>query len=276
MDDAAIKIKKSKAAIRQTFDAVADAYGRGGAHFFHDAGQVMADLLPLGGHEQVLDVACGTGSTALPLARRLSVGAVTGVDLSTGMLAEAKKSAQENGLHNIDFQAADMTALPFEEDTFDHAVCSFGLFFLEDMSGLLAHIASKVKPGGRVIVSGFCGESFMPGGQLSFERLRAYGIEVPDKPMGWKLMAEPEQLQALFDSAGLASLDITRKSLGYHTDLNGWWEVMWNAGFRGLMAQLGDDLERFKQEHLAEMAALADDQGIWLEVDVNFSQGVVG
>ena len=273
-DDTIIQEQKSKDSIRDVFDAVAADYGLGGAKFFHTSGQYMADLLPLQGDEHILDVACGTGATAIPLGGRLPDGKVTAIDLSPGMLSQAKKHAEAEKRLNIDFKMGDMTALPFEDQHFDHAVCAFGLFFVEDMCGLLSHLKDKVKSGGSVTISGFCGESFMPGAALLFERLQSYGIEVP-KTIAWKRMAEPHQLHSLFAEAGLKDVDITRRSLGYYTDVNGWWEVVWNAGFRRLVAQLGDRLDEFKRDHLAEMQALEDDKGLWLEVDVNFTMGTV-
>ena len=274
IDDREMKEQKSKDSIREVFDAVAADYGLGGARFFHASGRCMADLLPLHGDEHILDVACGTGATAIPLAGRLPDGRVTAIDLSPGMLAQARKRAETEKSFNIDFKLGDMTAVPFDDHHFDHAVCAFGLFFVEEMRDLLSHLKDKVKSGGSVTVSGFCGESFMPGVMLLFERLRSYGVEVP-KTIAWKRMAEPHQLEALFGEAGLKDVDITRRSLGYYTDLNGWWEVVWNAGFRRLVAQLDDHLEEFKRDHLAEMQALEDDKGLWLEVDVNFTAGTV-
>ena len=273
-DDREAKDKKSKDSIREVFDAVAADYGLGGAKFFHTSGQCMADLLPLRGNEHILDVACGTGAIAIPLAGRLPDGKVTAIDLSPGMLSQARRRADADKRRNIDFKLGDMTALPFEDHHFDHAVCAFGLFFVEEMCGLLSHLKDKVKSGGSVTVSGFCGESFMPGVALLFDRLQSYGVEVP-KTIAWKRMAEPHQLDALFGEAGLKDVDITRRSLGYYTDVNGWWEVVWNAGFRRLVAQLGNHLEEFKRDHLAEMQALEDDKGLWLEVDVNFTTGTV-
>lgn len=268
------KEKKSKEAIRNTFDAVADAYGLGGARFFLSCGQFMADLLPLRGNDHVLDIACGTGATTLPLAARLPDGKITAIDLSAGMLAQAKARSEAAGLHNIEFLQQDMTALPFRDSSFTHAVCAFGLFFVEDMSRLLTHIKSKVMPGGRIAISGFCGDSFMPLSELTIKRLRAYGVQVPDNPISWKRIAEPQQLYDLFNGAGCNHVEITRKSMGYYTDLNGWWDVLWNAGFRGLMTQLGDRLEEFKAEHLAEIQSLTTDKGLWLEIDVNFTQAM--
>ncbi len=266
--------QQRKAAIRNTFDMVAEGYGKGGCRFFHLSGEAMADLLPLRGDEHVLDIASGSGAAAIPLARRLTTGKVTAVDFSPGMLAQAEARARAEGLNNLDFQLHDMTALPYAEGQFDHANCAFGLFFVEDMSSLLAHIAAKVKPGGTVLISGFCGESFMPVGALAFDRLRAYGIDLPEQPLGWKRMAEPEQLNELFAAAGLKEVEIIRKSLGYYIDAEGWWDVMWNAGFRGLIAQLGDRLEEFRREHLAEVRSQQDDNGLWLEVDVNFTMAI--
>jgi len=267
------KEQKRKEMIRNTFEAVANAYGLGGARFFYSAGEYMAATPVLKGHENVLDVASGTGSTALPLARRLPQGKVIAVDFSPAMLAESKARAAKAGLNNIDYLVHDMTEMPFPEEVFDCATCSFGLFFVDDMRALLAHIASKVKSGGSITVSGFCGESFMPQVELLFSRLKIYGIDLPEQPSAWKRMAEPDQLHALFVSAGLGDVAIKRESLGYYVDAQGWWDVVWNAGFRGLVAQLGDQLEVFKKEHFAELESLMTTQGMKLEIDVNFTQG---
>jgi len=264
-----------KTAIRNTFNTVADAYGAGACRFFHSAGEFMANSLPLQGSEHVLDVASGTGAAAIPLARRLPKGKVSAVDFSAGMLAQSQSRANQEQLANIDFHTFDMTAMPFPERGVDHANCAFGLFFVQDMTQLLSHIGSKVKAGGTVTVSGFCGDSFMPHAGLAINKMREFGLDIPDQPFGWKRMAEPEQLHALFASAGLKDVEIVRKSLGYYTDAEGWWEVIWNAGFRGLVAQLGDRVDEFKQAHLEEVTALAGDKGVWLEIDVNFTRGSV-
>jgi ubiquinone/menaquinone biosynthesis C-methylase UbiE len=268
------KEAQKKSMIQKTFQTVAEGYGQGGARFFHDCGNTMANLHLLKGSENILDVACGTGAAAIPLARRLPNGQVTAVDFSTAMLDQARRHAQSHKLDNIRFEIHDMTQMPFEQQ-FDHANCAFGLFFVEDMVSLLNHIASKVKPGGHVMVSGFTGQSFMPYAELIFNRLEKYGVELPASRFGWKAMSEPEQLYSIFGDAGLGDIEITRESMGYYTDVQGWWEVIWFAGFRGLVNQLGDRLEQFKQEHFEEVNEHLDDQGLWLEIDVNFTRGIV-
>lgn len=262
-----------KAIIQQTFNTVADCYGTGGCRFFHHAGEFMANLPELQGNEYLLDVASGTGALTIPLAHRVPQGRVRAIDFSTNMLQVARNRAQEEGLNNIQFQVADMTALPLEPHAFDHAFSSFSLFFVEDMVGTLRQIASKVKPGGTVTVSGFTGHSFMPLVLLALNRLRNYGVAIPDQPFGWRRLAEPEQLEALFEEAGLRDITIERRSLGYHVRPGEWWDVVWNAGFRNLVAQVGDRLEEYRREHIEEVSALAGPDGVWLEIDVNFTTG---
>ncbi len=264
---------KRKQFIQSTFNTVAQDYGLRASRFFHLSGEIMAELLALSGDESVLDVASGTGATALPLAKMLSHGEVTALDFSSAMLKQAENAASEIGLSNLNFQTGDMTQLPFNQHSFDHATCAFGLFFVEDMAGTLKHIANTVKPGGKVLVSGFCGESFQPMAQLCLDRLRAYGVEVPEV-IGWKRMSETEQLEAIFTQAGFDGVQIERRTIGYHIDLEGWWEVVWNAGFRGLVEQLDDKVAEFKQAHLNELIPFCDEKGLWLEIDVNFTYGV--
>ncbi|MGK0180586.1 MAG: hypothetical protein ACI8PD_002398, partial [Nitrospinales bacterium] len=67
---------------------------------------------------------------------------------------------------------------------------------------------------------------------------------------------------------------IQKRSMGYHIDPEGWWSIVWNAGFRGYVEQLDDKIEEFKQAHFKEILPLCSDKGLWLEVDVNFTSGV--
>ena len=75
--------KRRKQFIQKTFDTVAQDYGLGTCRFFHLSGEIMAELLDLSGDESILDVASGTGATALPLARKLPKGQV--IDQSPGL-----------------------------------------------------------------------------------------------------------------------------------------------------------------------------------------------
>jgi hypothetical protein len=53
-----------------------------------------------------------------------------------------------------------------------------------------------------------------------------------------------------------------------------WWEVLWGSGFRGPVAQLTlERRERFRREHLQEIATLATADGIYLDVPILLARG---
>jgi ubiquinone/menaquinone biosynthesis C-methylase UbiE len=234
----------------------------------------MAGLLQLRGDEQVLDVACGTGHAALALAAVAPRGHVTAVDFSAGMLDQARKKAISRNRDNIEFLQRDMTALGFPADFFDAVVCAFGIFFIEDMEKQLAHMASVVKPGGKVMITNFQESYFHPLKDLMGARLKALGVQMP--PQTWKRIANEAACRDLFEKAGLTDIRVETRNVGYYLETaEQWWDIVWNAGFRGMVSQLKpEDQVRFKREHLREVEALRDEKGIWLDVGVLYTSGV--
>jgi ubiquinone/menaquinone biosynthesis C-methylase UbiE len=262
------------AILKDTFNTVAGVYDHPALRFFPASARHIADLLRLRGDERVLDVATGTGHVALELAGRLPRGQVTGVDFSAGMLEQAQSKAAALGIKNIEFAEMDMQALRFDDAQFDAAACAFGIFFVEDMESALAHIASKVKPGGTVAICNFQKDYFCPLRKLLTDRLAAYGIPLP--PQTWERIATQAGCRELFEKAGLRDIRVEPKNMGYAlANENEWWNVVWNAGFRRMLSQLPPaDLPRFREEHLREVAALATPKGIWLDIGVIFTTGV--
>ena len=259
--------------LQDTFNTVADAYDNPSLRFFPASSQHLADLLNLRGDEHVLDVATGTGHASLELATRLPRGHVTGVDFSAGMLAQARRKAAVRGIPNVDFAEMDMQRLTFDDGRFDAALCAFGIFFAEDMEATLAHFAAKVRPGGTVAICNFQKDYFFPLRQLLMDRLAANGIPLP--PQTWERIATEAGCRALFESAGLRNIRVDSHNMGYFlADEHEWWNVVWNAGFRRMIHQLpANDLPRFREEHLREIAPLKTQAGLWLDVGVLFTLG---
>jgi ubiquinone/menaquinone biosynthesis C-methylase UbiE len=260
--------------LKETFDTVSSGYDGGALRFFARSAQSMVSLLELCGNEHALDVACGTGHASLALARMVPGGRVTGVDFSPGMLDQARSKAAAQGMPNVDFLERDMTALGFPANSFDVAVCAFGIFFVDDMERQLAHITSVVKPGGKVMVSSFQEDHyFHPLRAMMLARLGSYAVASP--PPNWKRVGNEGACSDLFKRAGLTNTRVESRNFGYYFDCaERWWDVVWNAGFRRLVSQLPrDDRERFRREHLEEIEALTTKDGIWLDVGVLHTVG---
>jgi ubiquinone/menaquinone biosynthesis C-methylase UbiE len=258
---------------RKTFDTVASGYDHPTIRFFVESVPFLIDALDLAGDESILDAATGTGNAALALAGHVPHGQVHGIDFSKGMLARAEEKKAELGLENVRFSEMDMQAIDFPEGFFDLAVCCFGLFFVENMIGQLRHMAEKVAPGGRVAVTSFGEEFFSPQADLFLERMAQYGVARP--PATWKRTDHRKKCRSLFEAAGLVDVAVFEKDLGYYLpSTDQWWDVCWNAGYRGLIEQLPEDRKTvFRSEHLEEVGALADASGLWLNIKVIYTIG---
>lgn len=100
--------------------------------------------------DTVLDVATGTGFTALAFAPL--VHSVIGLDVSSGMLDQARKRAAEMGIANASFQEGPAEALPFPNDTFDLVTCRIAPHHFLDIQNFLAETVRVLKPGGHLVL----------------------------------------------------------------------------------------------------------------------------
>lgn len=278
-----------KRGLQKSFDTVAPGYDHPALSFFaqtavHMVQRLQGDL-GIARRSRLLDACCGTGVVALEVAAMYPDCEVTGIDLSTGMLARAQSKADQAQLRNTRFLAMDLDTLGHPELTsgptptpgfnipFDIACCSFGLFFLDDMQQGLINIARHVKPGGKIAISSFAEGAFEPMSQSFAARYQALGHELP--PLSWKQMTTDEQLYQLYAGAGIDHVEIQRLALGFHMhSAADWWDVVWNAGYRGLLLGMGEsELEQFKREHLREVQQLCDTGQSWLDTGVVIAIG---
>jgi ubiquinone/menaquinone biosynthesis C-methylase UbiE len=131
---------------RQSAMWEAGAFERIAEHIADVHDDLVGRLEPLAG-ARFLDVACGTGGVAERAAAR---GAqVTGSDFAPGLLATARRRAEEQGLE-IRYDHADAEALPYEDDSFDVVASSFGVMFAPDQRAAAAELKRVCRPGGRL------------------------------------------------------------------------------------------------------------------------------
>jgi SAM-dependent methyltransferase len=106
---------------------------------------------------KVLDVACGTGNTALAAARRRA--AVTGIDIAPALIERARRRAEAEGLDGIDFQVGDAAALPFADGAFDVVLSTFGSSFLPDQPQAARELMRVTRPGGVIALTAYTPQS---------------------------------------------------------------------------------------------------------------------
>jgi ubiquinone/menaquinone biosynthesis C-methylase UbiE len=155
------------------------------------------------GHK-VLDVATGSGNTALAAARR--GGEVTGVDYVPALLERGRERVTAERL-SVTFQVGDAESLPFPEATFDVVLSTFGVMFAPDQEKAAQELLRVCRGGGKIGLAnwtpdGFSGENFRITG--------TYLSPLPDlkPPTRW---GTSEGLQSLFGDR-LSILHIRRRS----------------------------------------------------------------
>jgi ubiquinone/menaquinone biosynthesis C-methylase UbiE len=107
---------------------------------------------------RVLEVAVGTGRNFDFYSRGVGI---TGVDLSPDMLDIARRHATDLDLE-VDLCVAAAEALPFDEDSFDTAVCTLSLCTIPDPAASIAEMKRVLRPGGQLLLLDHIGSSWWP------------------------------------------------------------------------------------------------------------------
>jgi len=100
----------------------------------------------------VLEAGCGVGAQTVTLARRSPHARFVSVDISADSLAQARQRVEGAGLTNVAFRQADIFALPFNAESFDHIFVCFVLEHLAQPVKVLAILKELLRPGGTITV----------------------------------------------------------------------------------------------------------------------------
>jgi arsenite methyltransferase len=124
---------------------------------FHPGGlkltERLGQLLQLGRHSRVLDVASGPGTSALFLAEHFGCE-VVGLDYGRQNIERGNAEAAELGLSaRVQFEQADAEAIPFPNAAFDAVVCECAFCTFPNKSKAAGEFVRVLKPGGRVGIS---------------------------------------------------------------------------------------------------------------------------
>jgi SAM-dependent methyltransferase len=164
----------------------------------------LCDAVDLRAGERVLDVATGSGNTAIAAARRLCD--VTGMDYVPALLERGRARASAEGLP-VRFEEGDCEALPVADGSYDVVLSTFGAMFAPNQEQAARELLRACRPGGRIGLASWTPEGWI--GQV----FKTTGRHVPPPaglrpPTRW---GTEEGLRELFGD-GVSSLRVTQRS----------------------------------------------------------------
>jgi ubiquinone/menaquinone biosynthesis C-methylase UbiE len=177
------------------------------AAFMRHSGEVLVDSLNVSTGLRVLDLGCGDGTTAIPLARK---GAdVTGIDIARNLVAAGNQRAQQAGLTRLKFLEGDACRLEgVADDSFDLSLSIFGAMFAPKPFEVAKELVRVTKPGGWIVMG-----NWIPGDPTFVSQLlRISSAFTPPptegfiSPMTWGV--EPHILER-FTQAGIPNENIS-------------------------------------------------------------------
>jgi ubiquinone/menaquinone biosynthesis C-methylase UbiE len=248
-----ISKEEAIAKAKKTFNTAADYFDAPALSFWNRFGQKTVDQLSLKPGDQVLDVCCGSGASAIPSAECVgSTGFVLGIDIAEQLLKLGRSKAEQRGLETIEFQVGDFENLGLASDRFDAVVCVFGIFFVPDMVAAVRELWRMVRPGGTLAITSWGAEVFEPMNQVFWESIAAERPDLYKKFTPWDRISEPSSLQALLESGGATQVEVIEE-VGTHelASPDDWWTMIMGGGIRGTIEQLDPAAqERVKEANL--------------------------
>ena len=194
--------RELKAATRAAW-ALGD-YHRFAKETIWELGEVLVRACGIAAGQRVLDVAAGTGNTAI---RAAEAGAeVVASDLTPENFEAGRREAEAHGVE-LEWVEADAEALPFADGEFDVVTSSFGAIFAPDHQAVADEMLRVCRPGGTIGML-----NFTPEGLISdfFGALAPYMPPPPPGALPPPMWGSEEHLRELFGGR-VESLEMTRR-----------------------------------------------------------------
>ena len=199
---------------KEQFDRQAAHYDSQWAHWNRESVVWMLEQASVIPYKSVLDVATGTGYTALAFAPHAE--RVVGLDVSTGMLAVARERAAEQGFTNTEFVEGPAESLPFPDASFCLVTCRVAAHHFVDVERFVSETARVLKPGGLFLLA----DTTVPDGDAEAERWQNE-IELWRDPSHMRNLS-PNQWRAVVEASGLTVTEAHSTGGGIELPLSDW------------------------------------------------------
>ena len=198
------------------------------SHKWRTAENSAAFLLPkLTPDKTLLDVGCGPGTVTIDLARVLSSGHVTGIDISDDVIEIARDSLAESDVHNVNFQVDNVYGLSFADNSFDVVYAHQVLQHLSKPVAALVDMRRVLRDGGLLAVrdSDYGGFTWSPDDSRLDRWMEIYQeltkLNHVDANAG-------RHLHSWVRSAGFTSLEVMTSNWTYYRpEERVWWGQLW-------------------------------------------------
>lgn len=155
----------------------------------------------------VLEAGCGTGAQTITLARRSPGAQFTSVDVSADSVTEAEQRGEQAGLGNVQFRQADLFALPFEPESFDHVFVCFVLEHLAQPVEALTVLRRLLRPGGTcTVIEGDHGSTYFHPDSAAARAAIQCQVQLQQDAGGNALIGR--QLYPLMVETGLEAVEV--------------------------------------------------------------------
>ena len=192
--------------------------GKGGDYWVEKQSEMDIMLNPLGEkalakldlkrNSKVLDIGCGCGATTLEIAKVVSEGTVTGLDISVPMLDKAKSEARNKGIENVDFKVVDVQVEQLAYEEYDFAYSRFGVMFFDDPFEAFKNIFSSLRTDGELSFVCWQDPSLNPWQSLSLQVIRRY-LDMPSPPPrspGPFAFHEKDYVKEILENSGFSNI----------------------------------------------------------------------
>jgi SAM-dependent methyltransferase len=178
--------------------------------------EMMLDVAGVQESSRVLDVAAGTGESALMAALRVGPkGDVLAADVSASMLNVAAEAARKEGFTNVETRVMSAENLELDTDSFDAVICRIALMLFPNPAKALTEMRRTVKPGGKVAVIVHSALEKNPYHGIFYETVRCLGnIPLPGRGEPWMFaLGEPGALEDVYKRAGFLNMSVQAVSV---------------------------------------------------------------
>lgn len=237
----------------------------------HDA-NVLLEFVPIHSGQKIFDVATGTGLVAIPAAQKVgSDGYVIGIDMSPGMLYQARQKVEAASLQNIELIETDADSINFDDSSFDVIFCCEAIVWFPDILATLKRWYRFLKPEGFVAFTCPPETAYLADVYKNI-CAKFLGKSLPHilEPLG-----TPERCYQLLQQAGFRDIEVKIEPSGRYRYLKDdkLSSKLLNLIFKGnpLLSKLSaEQLKQLQAEYKTEIEQQSTEQGVWEDTTIFF------